>query len=178
MSTVIGLSSFFKVACLLPALLVSFPTAPATHDFHMSKGQIEYVATEKALQIMLHLFIDDIEDALALQGVKGLQLGTDKEAAQTNERLAAYLRQHFILTLNGIKLNFQFLGKETTDDLTAVWCYLLVEQVALPRDLRIQNSLLTDLFDDQKNILTVIGPAGKKSTLLFEKRSPVQSVTY
>jgi hypothetical protein len=178
MSSALGLSSLLRIVCLLPALLVSFSNAPAEHDFHMSKGQIEYVAAEKSLQIMLHLFIDDLEDALALQGIKGLQLGTDKEAAQTDERLAAYLRQHFNLTLNGNKLNLQFLGKETTDDMAAIWCYLLVEQVALPRDLRIQNSLLTDLFDDQKNILTILGPAGKKNTLLFEKHRSVQSLTY
>jgi hypothetical protein len=178
MSSAARLSYLFRIACLFPVLLVSFSNAPARHDFHMSKGQVEYVAAEKSLQITLHLFIDDVEDALALQGVKGLQLGTEKEAAQADERLAAYLRQHFSLTLNGSKLNLQFLGKETTDDMAAIWCYLLVEQVALPQDLRIQNSLLTDLFDDQKNILTVVGPAGKKSTLLFEKHRPVQSVTY
>lgn len=178
MSSAIGLSSFFRFICLLPPLLLSFSTAPATHDFHMSKGQIEYVPSEKSLQIMLHLFIDDVEDALALQGVKGLQLGTEKEAAQTDERLAAYLRQHFNLTLNGSKLNYQFIGKEVADDMTAIWCYLLVDQVAQPRDLRIQNSLLTDLFDDQKNLLTIVGPAGKKNTLLFEKHSPIQHITY
>ena len=42
------------------------------HDIHLSTCLIEYNQVEKALQITLHIYIDDLEDALELEGHKDL----------------------------------------------------------------------------------------------------------
>lgn len=162
---------------LVPGLAVA-PVASHAHEFHMSKGQIEYVAAEKALQITLHLFIDDLEEALRRGGASGLHLGTDREAARADEYLELYLKKHFSLSLNGQSISYTFIGKETSDDLSALWCYLLVEQADVPRQIKVRNDLLLDVFDDQKNILNVICPGGKRATLLFEKDNTVQQAGF
>lgn len=161
--------------CLMAFVLTA--SAPA-HEFHVSKGQIEYVASEKSLQITLHLFIDDLEEALRRSGAERVFLGTDREIARADEYLQAYLKRHFVLTVNGQPVSYSFVGKEMSTDLLGMWCYLQVDGVDAPRQIKVRNDLLLDVFDDQKNILNIVGPAGKRSTLLFEKDNVAQQANF
>ena len=63
-------------------------------------------------------------------------------------------------------------------DLLGMWCYLQVDGVDAPRQIKVRNDLLLDVFDDQKNILNIVGPAGKRSTLLFEKDNVAQQANF
>jgi hypothetical protein len=163
-----------------PTLPLSWRIAPVlAHDFHMSKGQIEYAAAEQSLQITLHFFIDDMEEALRRSGADKLFLGSERETAQAEDHLVAYLRRHLALTVDGKPVNFRFMGKETGDDYMGLWCYLIVEDLGqAPRQISIRYDLLQEVFSDQKNILNVLGPGGKRATLLFEKDNALQKAQF
>ena len=51
-----------------------------SHDFHLSKCDIIYSTEEKAFQISLQLFIDDLEIALAAEGHENLGICTPNES--------------------------------------------------------------------------------------------------
>jgi|APTNR8051073442_1049403.scaffolds.fasta_scaffold00395_24 hypothetical protein len=149
------------------------------HDFHMSKGQIEYAPAEQSLQITLHFFIDDMEEALRRNGADKLFLGSERETAQAEEQLISYLRRHLAITLDGKPVNARFLGKETSNDYAGLWCYLVVEDIEeAPRQISIRYDLLQEVFGDQKNIINVLGPGGKRVTLLFEKDNALQKAQF
>ena len=156
---------------LLSAILAWCGSAmtPDAHDFHLSKGTVEYVAQAESIQVTLHVFIDDLELALTRQGAPTLYLGTEKEVAATDDYVRAYLERHFRLHADGRAVDFTYLGKETSDDLSAVWIYLEGRPVPPPRKLQVEYDLLTEVFDDQKNILTFRGPSNTRFTLLFER---------
>jgi hypothetical protein len=50
-----------------------------------------------------------------------------------------------------------FIGKETSDDLQALWCYF---EAAVPKSgvLSVQCSWLTDIYNDQRNIVELRQP--------------------
>ena len=148
------------------------------HDFHISKCLVEYNESEKALQISMNIFIDDLEEALRQQGADKLFICTEKENKQAENHIQKYLEQHFKLQIKGRELTYRFLGKEISDDLAAVWCYMEITGMDSFEEITITNNLLTELYDDQTNIVSVFGPGGKKGLLLFRKGKETESVSF
>ncbi len=139
------------------------------HEFHLSKCLIEYNSRESAIQISLHLFIDDTEEALRRRGIDKLFICTEKEAESAEQHLETYLTQHLRLEIDGKPLVPTFLGKEVTEDFMGMWCYLEITNVEKVQELVITNEILMDTFEDQKNLVNVIGPGNQKGMFLFEK---------
>ena len=150
----------------------------AVHAFHVSKCQVEYNEGEQALQISLNLFIDDLEEALRRQGAGKLQLCTPREAPDAENHLQRYLRRHFIIRVNGKALDYTFIGKEISEDQAAVWCYLEITNVQKFRELSVTNNLLLEVFEDQKNIVSIAGPGKKQGVLLFQEGKETESLTF
>lgn len=153
---------------------------PSNHEFHVSKCQIEYSVETEALQITLHLYLDDLEEALRKQGADKMFLCTDKEHDKAEKYLFRYLKQQFKLIVNetGEVAEFDFIGKEQSEDLQAVWCYLEVTNVSAFKSLEVTNSLLMEVFDDQKNIVQIMAPGKKQGYFLFHKGQANDKVTF
>ena len=81
--------------------------------------------------------------------------------------------------MNGENVDYTFLGKEVSEDLQAVWCYLEIENINSIKELKIKNQLLTSLFDDQKNIVSITSTAeGRKGYFLFDKKTFEDTVQF
>ncbi len=168
-----------KTVLLTIAMLTAYvsPGPQASyHDFHLSKCLIRYNEAEQSLQISLHIFLDDLEEALRRQGAPAPFLGTEREAESAETHLLAYLRQHFRLRVNGQGRDYEFIGKECADDLAAVWCYLEIKAVQTLQELEITNSLLLEVFDDQKNLVSIQGPGNKQGMVVLQKGAIVKKV--
>ena len=148
------------------------------HDIHLSTCLIEYNQVEKALQITLHIYIDDLEDALELEGHKDLYICTKKEAALAEAHMEAYLRKHFILSVNGQEVNYNFLGKEVSDDFLAAWCYIEVENVNSLSELGVTNDVLLELYDDQRNVIQMKGPNKKRGSFILSRKKATEVVKF
>jgi len=163
---------------LLSGTLSNDTTASAAHEFHISKSQIKYSEETKALQISMHLFLDDLEAAMGKQGAKNMFLCTDKEHQKAEKYLYRYLQQRFKLLVNEEVVSFDFIGKEQSEDLQAVWCYLEVTEVNGLTSLEVTNSLLMEVFDDQKNIIHIEVPGKKQGYFLLQKGQDNDKVTF
>lgn len=148
------------------------------HDFHVSKCIVEYNENTKSLEISLHLFIDDFEDALKTIGAEKLFLCTDRENPIAEEWIENYLKRKLKIELNGQPVQFKYLGKEPASDYMAVWCYMEVTNVEKFSTMVVSNEILLEVFGDQKNIISILGPGKKKEMMLFQKGSVKQSVTF
>ena len=140
---------------LLLLFAYSTDAGPAAHEFHVSKSRIVYDTETQAFQITLHVFIDDLELALAERGAEKLFVGTELEKPAADDHIEAYLRQHFQIHTPDHALAYQWLGKETADDLMGLFIYLEIPDQAIPKQLTVTNRLLTEVYDDQKNIVQV-----------------------
>ncbi len=124
------------------------------HDFHISNTEINYDESEKELQIMVHVFIDDLEESiLESYDDSKFWIGTEKELSNADSMIQVYLNDNFSLALAQEKLPLNYLGKEIDDDLAGITLYLSAELQNVNQSINIFNSILVDTFSDQKNII-------------------------
>lgn len=148
------------------------------HEFHVSKCLIDYNEQNESLQISMHIFIDDLEAALRRKGIDSLRIGTVREATKTNFFIKNYLQQKFELIVNDTTQHYTFIGKEVSSDLSAVWCYIELENITNLETITIKYTVLTEVFDDQKNMLNFKGPGKKEGYLLFDKNNKEETINF
>lgn len=146
------------------------------HEFHLSKTTINYDSEERAIQISTSIFIDDLELSLKDLGHDSLKLCTRKEKEDAERYVHDYLNKHLVLNVDGMDISLSFLGKEQSDDLAAVWCYLEAYDVPNFKEISISNTILTSTFDDQKNITMVQVDKERIAHILFTSDKTFEKV--
>ena len=153
----------------LITLLLTLLLTPPVHDYHVSKTNLRYVADREQLQVEMHVFVDDLEEAMQEAGAPLLKLGSEEEHADSERYLTAYLDKHFGIDWNGSPLPVGLIGYELEDDLHGLWIYLAADGVTDPAELLVQNSVLTEHYADQKNIVKVFDGKERVATLLLAR---------
>ncbi len=148
---------------ILVAPLMAFTTA---HKFYVSVTNVDYSEKSQSLQVISRIFIDDMEEVLKARYDFDASLGTESESAQADAYLERYFRTKFSISVNGKEQEYQFLGKRYDKDL--LMCYIEVPGVpaASLKAVEVTNSLLTDLFDEQRNLVHFSILGQKKSFVL------------
>lgn len=152
-------------------LLLVLPLLAFTglHKFYVSVTNINYSEKEDALQITTRIFIDDLEAVLLERyGVKTF-LATPQESELSDMYIEKYLKTKLLFELNQEKSNYNFLGKRYDNDV--VICYLEIPEVGLPNleSIGIQNEVLTDLFEEQQNLVHFKVKGKKRSFVLYKE---------
>lgn len=145
----------------------------AAHDFHVSIAQVEY--NDQALQATLRLFTDDLENALEKECDCRLYLGSEREHPQADTYLKNYILKHFRLKSPQMGNETIILGKEVEMELTYV--YVEYEMNATPKKIEVTNSLLFELFADQRNIVNVTVQEDLESAFLSPEK-PTEILTF
>ncbi len=136
------------------------------HKFYISVTNIGYSEKEDALQITCRIFIDDLESVLEERYDFKAYLATDKESETANGFIERYLKTKFAIQIDDSDMAYDFLGKKYDNDV--VICYIEVPKIDLKNknSIRIRNEVLTDLFDEQQNIVHFRINGKKKSFVL------------
>ncbi len=121
------------------------------HKIHISLTNIEYKKESKTLQITTRLFIDDIENALNKKYGIETELDNERELQNIDSYFKKYLKENLQLVVENKNINLHYLGKEYEDDI--VYVYFEMENVQDFKQLTIKNTLLFDIFEDQRNIV-------------------------
>lgn len=145
------------------------------HDFHVSITTIDHNPRTQALEITVKIFTDDLERSIQALGGGNLYLGGPNEAADADSLVHAYLRNRLSLALDGRPATYAWVGKEV--ELDAVWCYVEVTQVGKFSSLEITNRILTELFDDQANVVHCKVRGASKS-LFLSKNAVTDRVSF
>jgi hypothetical protein len=149
----------------------------ALHEFHICKSDINYDTKSQTLQLTLHIYIDDLERALVVQGKKNTYIGSAKENQKTDEWVSQYLSSKFIITIDKQKSSPTFIGKELSEDKTALYCYFEIPVTSSAPQLTICNSILHEIFNDQKNIVKITKNKKRISEFLFDDAMDVEKVS-
>lgn len=102
---------FVVLLLLLP--LVAF----TMHKYYISLCEIEYVEEQQSIQIVLGMFIDDIEFTLNKNHTTKLYIATPDEVSNIDGFYEKYLNEHFKIKINSKWLSFDYIGKEYDDDI-------------------------------------------------------------
>ena len=147
--------------------LITFSPS-SIHEYHLSNTEVRYNKEEEALQITTRIFIDDLEETLAKDGHTGLFLCTEREPEHAEALVQEYLQKNLLITVDDELQLFEYLGKEISDDLIAVWCYLEILDVQPTDYIGVENNVLLETFDDQKNIVNIKTDAGKRAMFILQ----------
>ncbi len=145
------------------------------HDFHMSKSEIRYVSERNTIELSIHIFIDDLELTLADFGVEGLEIGTDNESDEADKYIQEYLSSTLKLNCNSSELTFDWVGKELSEDLMAIWCYLQINEANQCQQITIENTILTEKYDDQKNIVSFKTDTSIRDYFIFDSEDQIRN---
>ena len=136
------------------ALILLIPLfAFGLHKYYISLCEIEYVEEKKAVQIILGVFIDDLEVTLNKDYDANLYLATEREIENIDEIYEAYLNKNFHVTLNEKSAPYIYIGKKYDDDI--VRFYLEISNVETLGSIEIKNTSLLRDFEDQQNIIKI-----------------------
>lgn len=151
----LSLSGWVLNACLLVVLLLPLKGYTISlHPIHISVSEVRYDLASQKLQVAIKIFADDLELALKDFGYSELKIGASNESPLADEAIVKYLNQKFQVSLNGNIKQGDMLGRELSEDLIAVWCYLEYN-VPPSGNLSIRNEVLIETYDDQKNIMDI-----------------------
>jgi hypothetical protein len=154
-----GLLRNLVVICLL---LLSL-TSKAAHPFYISTTEIKWNQGKNRIEISTKLFIDDLELALSAFSKKTVFL----EQVDT-QLVALYFLQHVKIE-SGSKGQLTFVGIQKDED--ALWIFAEIPKTSkLPKELIVQNTLLLDVIESQKNIVRFEGN-GKKQNFIFDLKT-------
>ena len=148
---------------LLP--LFAFTVA---HKFYISVTHIVYSEKDDALQVTTRIFIDDMNNVLNERYGISSKLGSDAASEIDEVYFEKYIRAKFLIEINGAPVAYKLIGKEYDTDM--IICYLEVPEIKLPevKSIAVENEILTDLFDEQQNVVHMKIKGKKKSFVLLK----------
>jgi hypothetical protein len=121
------------------------------HPIHISVCNLELNDTENV--ISLKLFKDDF--ALVLKNNYQVDIPMEKADDTINSQvISRYVNSCLQIGVsNGNNLGLNYTHSEINDD--AIWIYFQVEKLNKISRLRIKNTLMMDLWDDQTNLMII-----------------------
>ena len=140
-----------------------------SHKYYLSLTQVNYKTESKSIQIIINVFIDDIETALNSDYAINLELNTKKELKNNDVFFKKYLKERIHFKVDEIAKNFTYIGKEYDGDL--VYFYLEIENINQLKTLKITNNILTKHFPQQQNMTKCKLGEKHKSILLTKKEN-------
>lgn len=164
-----------KISLILASFFLLSAFKSGAHEFYLSVTEIEYNNEEQSLQIITRVFIDDFQNVLNERYDADIQLSEEAEEGAVTEYISKYLNQKLRLKTNGEELQLNYLGKEYDADQLVL--YIEVENVASFNQIEVTNEILTDLFDDQKNVVHV-KVNNKTKSLLLMRQQETEKLTF
>ena len=157
-----------------------FPAWTSTdsfHDIHISKCEIQFNEETSSFEVATQIYLDDFQKSLTNNGIPDLHLFTDKEIKEADNHIHNYLSKKLQLEINGKAITGIFVGREQSEDLLAIWCYLEFKSVKEFNQIKIKYDAIMDIYDDQKNIVN-IKAKGKKGYVLLHPKHMEETINY
>jgi hypothetical protein len=156
-----------KSILLLFAIL--FLSSFAVHKFYVSVTQVDYVPSKKRVEITSRIFIDDFEKALNKKYNKKLNLTSDRELPEAESLIKAYLKDKVKISINKKTQEVEYLSRELEGDVLILYSKIVIAKKI--NTFEIYNSLLTEIYSDQQNIVHTNINGNKKSLLMTNSTS-------
>jgi hypothetical protein len=146
------------------------------HPIHVSVTEIEHDEKDKRLEIMMRVFIDDLELTLRNKlNQPDLDILEPKNGLTVDQMVSDYLKERFKITLDGKLQKINYLGHEREDE--AFIFYIEVSNVKKVKTIEVKNDIITEMHDDQSNLVHVTIKGDVKS-LRLTRNMPSDKLTF
>ena len=157
-----------RLTVLLFGILLFSSFKANTHDFYLSVTEVNYKKEKQSLQITTRVFIDDFEEVLKKRYSKDIRLTYKEDLKTYKSSIEKYMTQKLELSADGKILKIKFLGSKFDADQLILFSEVV--NVSNFKSVQVKNSILTDLYDAQKNIVHVNDGNEIKSLLLLKEK--------
>jgi hypothetical protein len=164
-----------KKILFLNIFLVFSTISVFSHPFYVSICQIDFNRESQSLEISVKTFADDLLLALEKEGASKLFLGEGKENPAADNLISKYLKSRLQIKVNGKKGEMKWIGKEMETD--AVWSYLEIDHISALKEIEVNCTLLTEIYDSQNNIIQ-INLGGNIKSMLLDKKKTVEVMKF
>lgn len=157
---------FFSVPCFIISML---------HPLHVSVTEIEMDETDKRLEIMVRIFMDDLESTLR-EAYEIPDLDILKPKGMTvDQMMKNYFGTHLKIALDGKMQALDYLGHE--DEGEAFIFYVEVNKVKKWKTIQVTNDIMMSTFRDQSNLVHVTVGETVRS-LRLTRSKPIDELTF
>ncbi len=154
---------------ILPALTLGLLVFCATgtlsaHPFKAGIFEIRQNSESGKIEVTVRLFTDDLEECVREKTGQALNLDTGREYPSADILINEYIQDGFRIKVNGKPVDLEYLGREHEPGVT--WCYLESRALDPASEISVVNSIMTELYSTQSNIVHIQVGNEKKSLLL------------
>ena len=150
-----------KIAFLL---LIPIITGFYLHKYYVALTEIEYNAKSKSVQLIMNVFMDDIELVINKDYNVDINLDSAQEDPNVDNYFFTYLQEHLQIKVNGVAKNFDYVGKEYEGNI--VFFYLEIQNIEAVNSIEVVNDMLIKYFPKQQNLIKVKVKRKRKSLFL------------
>lgn len=152
---------------LLSFLITTF--SAFLHPLHVSVTEIKIDAKDKELEIITRIFLDDLEAAIRLERKQpNLDITQPGAGLSTDQLLNEYLIKKLGIKVDGKASKISFLGHEIEGDAVIVYAY--VPGIKKIKEIEVTNTTVTELYEDQSNLVHVTREDKTKSMRLMRNQ--------
>lgn len=147
----------------------------AAHPVHVSVTEVNYDEKDRALEVTSRVFVDDLEIAMRKR-LNQPDLDILNPKGQTlDDMMRAYLTSQMIISLDGRRQQLNYLGHEREGD--AFVFYIEVPKIKKWRTIAIANRVLTEIYEDQSNLVHIT-VRGKVKSMRLNRDNPDDAVSF
>jgi hypothetical protein len=141
-----------------------FFSASSLHEYYVSLTEITFVKEKSRVEIISRLFYDDLEDVLQERYFPGITIDPTKENTDVDTYLKKYFDTKLKIDIDGQPKSLKYLGYRFDEDRVNI--FLVIDSISSFNTVKVENLLLTDLFETQQNIVHAFKGKQKESVLL------------
>lgn len=137
---------------MLVGLLFLSIIVPA-HEIYVSITTIRYQSEAQQLMVRVRIFTDNLDDAIRHWYGHPANLNMPNELPEADSLIADYVRRHLRLIAVEKQVTLHWVKKRYDADVTET--YWQSDSLVQPKQLIVENSILTDIIELQTNIVRV-----------------------
>ena len=129
--------------------------------------------TNKKIDFVMKLYLDDIEDALRLKNGFSISIDENQKLNSNYEYVEEYISENFKVYFNSEKVELIFLEKKIINDVLELKTSIQFED----QIINIKIKILLDVYDNQSNIV-FIKNLEKKNYYKFDISNTEKNINY
>jgi len=143
------------------------------HPVHLTVTNIEFLPQKKYFIIQVRFFVDDLQGAILRETGQKIVFKNTKNK-QDKELLNRYIRNNLKIVVDGYDLSKNYIiDKYVLEDIT-LWLYMHAKYKNTHfKSVKIINSLITNLYPDQQNLLIFVYKNQEKGLTFNSKKKQI-----
>ena len=146
------------------------------HPVHLSFTNLEYVSAEKRFLILFKIFADDFDKIILKKYNYVLDFEKKKKNKNYEKFVSKYINENFKLFINNksntiVKYDYH----NFKEDEPTAYLYFTYKYKGDAKTFKIKNSLMTDLYFDQNNLL-IFNYKGMQKAIKFDNKKIVETI--